>query len=202
MTSLFADSDFEQRTFNDMECCDDLILYKFFNDCSFVNCNFTNTKFDGCNFNNCRFENCNLSLVKIPGCYIHATCFTTCKLVGIDWTAATWKVSSKRRVPFTNQFRESILDYSLFVGLNLSGVEMVGCMAREVYFERANLQHGNFANTDFSGAIFTNCDLSGSDLSEARNYSINPTYNTLTKAKFSLPEAMSLIYTLDIELVD
>lgn len=36
----------------------------------------------------------------------------------------------------------------------------------------------------------------------ARNYAIDPTQNTLKKAKFSLPEAMSLLRSLDIELID
>jgi hypothetical protein len=34
----------------------------------------------------------------------------------------------------------------------------------------------------------------------ARNYHINPETNTLSDARFSLPEAMSLLYAMDIRL--
>jgi fluoroquinolone resistance protein len=42
--------------------------------------------------------------------------------------------------------------------------------------------------------------LSGADLSQARNYMIDPGLNELKKAKFSLPEAMALLYNMDITL--
>ena len=40
------------------------------------------------------------------------------------------------------------------------------------------------------------------DLSAARNCQISPTQNTVTKAKFSLPEALALLYSMDIELIE
>jgi len=42
--------------------------------------------------------------------------------------------------------------------------------------------------------------LTEADLSKARNYLIDPGLNQLKKAKFSLPEAMSLLYNMDIIL--
>jgi hypothetical protein len=44
--------------------------------------------------------------------------------------------------------------------------------------------------------------LSDADLSQARNYMVDPSKNILKKAKFSLPEAMSLLYCMDIVLKD
>jgi len=38
------------------------------------------------------------------------------------------------------------------------------------------------------------------DLRFARNYQIDPSQNKVHKARFSLPEAMSLLYSMDIDL--
>lgn len=43
-------------------------------------------------------------------------------------------------------------------------------------------------------------NLTKADLRQAKNYSIRPDSNKIKKAKFSLPEAMLLLYGLDIEL--
>jgi hypothetical protein len=48
--------------------------------------------------------------------------------------------------------------------------------------------------------LFINTDLRQADLSEARNYQIAPGKNDLRGARFFLPEAMSLLYNLDIDL--
>ena len=44
--------------------------------------------------------------------------------------------------------------------------------------------------------------LTEADLRGARNYHVAPGENVLTKAKFSLPEAISLLYSLDIDLTE
>ena len=40
--------------------------------------------------------------------------------------------------------------------------------------------------------------LTGCTAVDAKNYTIHPALNKLSKARFSLPEAMSLLYCLDI----
>lgn len=201
MNNIITDSDFEQIEFNDITINDETLDDKFFFDCIFTNCDFTDSKFVNCKFNNCKFLNCNLSLIKIPKCYLSGNTFDKCKMVGIDWTVGAWKTPSKKRQPFTNIFRNSSLDYSFFVGMNLTEIKMIHCTAKEVYFDRAIICEGDFDGTDLERAIFTNCDLTKTDFSNAQNYSINPTLNIISQAKFSMPEALALIYALDIEIV-
>jgi len=50
--------------------------------------------------------------------------------------------------------------------------------------------------------MFGNTNLTEADLSRACNYRIDPAQNVLGQAKFSLPEAMSLLYSMDIVLVE
>jgi hypothetical protein len=44
--------------------------------------------------------------------------------------------------------------------------------------------------------------LTQADFTGATNYAIAASLNTLKKTKFSLPEAMSLLYSLDIILTE
>jgi uncharacterized protein YjbI with pentapeptide repeats len=73
-------------------------------------------------------------------------------------------------------------------------------MAVNVDFREADLSKADFGGSDLSDSLFLNTTLVEADLSRARNYTIAPNANELRKAKFSLPEAMSLLYNLDIDM--
>ena len=79
---------------------------------------------------------------------------------------------------------------------------MVDCVAVDVDFREADLSQADFAGSDLSESLFVNTDLSEADLSRARNYLIDPGQNVLKGARFSMPEAMSLLYNMDIILTD
>ena len=72
----------------------------------------------------------------------------------------------------------------------------------DVDFRETDLSQADFAGTNLCDSLFLATDLTEADLSQARNYQIDPSQNTVRKAKFSLPEAMSLLYGLDIVLVE
>ncbi len=72
----------------------------------------------------------------------------------------------------------------------------------DVDFRETDLAQANFKGTDLADSLFVATDLTEADLSQARNYRIDPSQNIVKKAKFSLPEAMSLLYGLDIVLVE
>jgi uncharacterized protein YjbI with pentapeptide repeats len=70
----------------------------------------------------------------------------------------------------------------------------------EVDFSGATLEGAAFVDSDLSGARFVRTRLSGADFRSARNYRIDPTANRLAGARFSLPEAISLLGAFDIVL--
>ena len=72
----------------------------------------------------------------------------------------------------------------------------------DVDFAEADLTGANLTHTDFQESRFFKTNLTQADFSHAVRYSIAVHLNTVKKAKFSLPEAMSLLYALDILLVD
>jgi uncharacterized protein YjbI with pentapeptide repeats len=125
--------------------------------------------------------------------------FEGCKVIGINWTEASWQKGGFFRLI---DFHDCTLNYSSFFGLKLKGIKITQSTAREVDFGETDLTAGVFDHTDFSGSIFMHTDLTEADFTTATNYSISAKNNTLKKTKFALPEAMSLLYSLDIILVD
>ena len=121
--------------------------------------------------------------------------FQDSQVIGVNWALALWE-----KAGFLNSvaFKGCALTYSTFIGLTLHEVKIIDCVARDVDFSEAVLKEADFSGTDLSESRFMGTDLSGADLSKARNYTIDATQNTLKGAKFSLPEAMSLLYSLDI----
>jgi uncharacterized protein YjbI with pentapeptide repeats len=99
-------------------------------------------------------------------------------------------------------FFKSALSHSTFIGLSLKGIQIKACLATGVDFREADLSQADFAGTDLSESLFGDTNLTEADLSRARNYHIDPSQNAVKQAKFSLPEAMSLLYGLDIVLVE
>jgi fluoroquinolone resistance protein len=170
-----------------------------FYDCSFENCSLVETTVRNCRFVNCLFEQCDLSLVQLPGTRFSATRFAESRLVGVNWTLADWE-TTKLGTPIG--FRDCTINYATFIGLSLPRIEITGCSAVDVDFRDADLSRATFAGTDLAQSLFGNTDLTEADLSQARNYEINPGQNIVQRARFAMPEAMSLLYHLDIILVD
>ena len=178
----------------------DQVHQKEFGSCTFIKCFFNETDFQDCSFHDCTFKGCDLSLVKLKGCSFTNTRFEDSQVIGVNWTETAWATS---KVIFTPvDFFGCVINYSTFMGLNLKKAVMSKCTARDVSFEEANLTQANCTFTDFMNSRFIHTNLTGVDFTGAKNYAIAPGLNTLKKTKFSLPEAMSLLYNLDITLTD
>lgn len=170
-----------------------------FEDCTFVSCDFSETFFSSCKFIECRFENCNLSLMKLTNTKMSDVDFGSCKMIGIDWTMGDWK-SLLNADPL--HFRECILNDSNFFGLSLEGMVMKECRAKEVDFRNATLKKADFTGTDFKGALFGNTHLEGANFADTSNTMIDIRTNHLKGAIFSRYEALFLLETMGIVLVD
>jgi len=175
------------------------IIKAEFESCTFVSCDFSETFFSSCRFDECHFENCNLSLIKLTDSKLSDVTFDACKMIGIDWTMADWK-SLLSAEPI--RFKECILNDSNFFGLNLEGLVIKECRAKEVDFQNASLQKANFTGTDFKGALFQNTHLEEANFTEAQNTHMDITKNYLKGAIFSRYEALYLLETIGIVLVD
>ena len=120
-----------------------------FEDCEFNDCDFSSATFTRCKFLNCSFNRCNLSLIKVPYSHFFEIDFVDCKIVGVDWTRATW--------PSFNLcseliFTRCILNDASFFGLSLNELKLEECKLYEV----------DFREGDFSNSVMTYCDFTNS----------------------------------------
>ncbi|MEM7115674.1 MAG: pentapeptide repeat-containing protein [Chloroflexota bacterium] len=199
MSTISSDTEYIDQTFKGVQLGGIELRGSDFDSCHFSDCNFADATWRDCQFTNCVFQQCDLSLVQVPATSFLATRFESCKLIGVDWTRADWN-PIRRDSPIS--FLSCTLNHSTFIGLNLCRLQLTESMAANVDFREANLSRASFANTDLLDSLFLNTNMTGADLSQARQYTIAPQHNNLKQTKFSLPEAMSLLYNLDIVLVE
>ena len=105
-----------------------------------------------------------------------------------------------QRKPF--DFDHCVLNHSLFFGLDLKDIKMSHCSVINANFEETNLSRADCTKSDFKNAHFNRTNLTETNFIGAVNYAISSAANTLKKTRFSLPEAISLLYNLDIVLED
>ena len=198
MTALISsEKRYNDQEFKELNLDGTKINSSEFIDCEFINCSFVESEFKQCRFVNCDFKYCDLSLSKVPGSLFNYTCFENSKIIGVNWAQADWPISDLGQ-PIS--FLKSAINHSTFIGLSLKSIQIIDCAAVDVDFREADLSKSDFSGSDLSESLFIHTNLSGANLSQARNYLIDPGLNDLKKAKFSLPEAMSLLYNMDIIL--
>jgi fluoroquinolone resistance protein len=129
----------------------------------------------------------------MDGCRFQDTFFDECKIVGGEF----FKCDDRF---FTLQFKNSILMGCNFSDLKMKKASFWGSKVKDCHFNHTFLVEVDFRETDLSGSIFHHADLSKADFRDAKNYSIDPQTNTLKKASFSIPEALSLLNFFDIKI--
>lgn len=179
-----------QETFFNVSLADEAVESIEFEECGFNGCSFISCKFLRCKFINCKFYDCITSAINSVDSIISDISFDRCKVIGWDWT----KASQLHGLSFTG----CQLNYSNFAALKLSGIKMISCDAKEVNFNGTDLRDGIFTGTDLERSIFHKTNLTKADLRGAFNYTIDARNNTLKKTRFSLPDALSLLNSLDI----
>jgi fluoroquinolone resistance protein len=198
----FFDDLYEDQVFRSLSMDRQEITAVTFSACAFTKCSFEEAAFTACRFQDCTFKNCNLNLAKVDGTAFRTTRFESSKLVGVNWAKAAWGKSGARQIFASIDFFDCVLNYSSFTELSLPKINMKKCTARDVDFSEANLQGADFSFTDFTNSQFRHTNLAEANFAGAANYSIHPSMNVLKKTRFSLPEALSLLYNLDIEIVE
>jgi uncharacterized protein YjbI with pentapeptide repeats len=194
---IISGNHYTDQEFNDVHLDGIQIISSEFVDCTLNQCSFVETELIKCRFVNCAFRDCDLTLVKFPESVFTSIRFENSKIIGVNWTQAVWTAAVLGR-PL--HFLKSTLNHSTFIGLNLKGMQILNCNAVNVDFREADLTSADFSGSDLTDSLFLHTKLREANLAQARNYSINPGLNDLQAAKFSMPEAISLLYNMDIEL--
>jgi fluoroquinolone resistance protein len=196
-TTIETGSRYGEAVFRDLDLEGLELASCEFQECRFVGLHLKESEFRACRFVECAFEQCDLSLIRVPQSTFSACRFEDSKIIGVNWTEARWP---EQRLWAPVGFERCTLNHSTFLGLVLKTMRVIDCTAHDVDFREADLTEACFRGTDLSGSLFVNTNLTRADLASARNYRIDPRGNTLKGARFSLPEAVSLLDGLDIEL--
>ena len=196
---IWTQTEHAGQVFKDVHLKRAQVVASEFYDCTFVHCSFVESVLRDCRLASCTFQACDLSLLQVPNSTFSATRFEDCKVIGVNWTRANWPEARLHR-PIG--FLKCAISHSTFIGLSLKQIQIRDCVAVDVDFREADLSQADLTGSDLSESLFSNTNLTEADLSGAHNYHIDPTQNTLKQAKFSLPEAISLLYGLDIILSD
>ncbi len=199
--TVFDDKEDEyySKNFNGLNLSSKEINSKVFESCTFNECDFSEAIFSKCKFVDCMFIKCNLSVIKIITSKYTDVSFDECKVIGVDWTKALWPDIS---LSSSLKFQNCIISDSSFFGLSLREIVIQACKAHDVDFRESDLGEANFTQTDFSNSLFGKTNLASADFTEACNYQIDVYDNEIKNAKFSRYQALELLDSLGIELVD
>jgi uncharacterized protein YjbI with pentapeptide repeats len=161
--------------------------------CTFVDCDFSNADLGGSSFGKCTFRRCNLSNARLNGAAFREVKFADCKLMGLHFDSCN---------PIGLEFsaESCLLNYSFFVQVKMRKTRFKDCQMREADFTGADFTDSVFDHCDLLSAVFDGTNLERADLSTAHSYSIDPEKNRIRRAKFSLPDVIGLLNRYDIEI--
>jgi fluoroquinolone resistance protein len=161
-----------------------------FEDCLFELCSLVNCKLVKVRFINCQFKDCLLSGVVPMDSRFLEVAFRGSKVNAVDWT----KTQEIRDL----SFQDCQVNFSNFRFLKLEGLKMTRCQVKDSDFVESDLSGADFKYSDLENSLFFKTNLTSADFKGAVNYHIDVRQNTLEKARFSLPEALVLLNSLDI----
>jgi fluoroquinolone resistance protein len=183
----------EQKEFKNIDYSEKTLRNRDFNKCKFIDCYFTQSDLRTNNFDNCFFENCNFTMTVVEGVGFRDATFKSCKILGVDFSQCNIFL-------FSFHFDNCIMDYCTFYGRKLKKTNFVHCLLKNVDFSETDLTSSVFSNSDLTGAMFSNTLLEKVDFRTATNFSIDPEFNRLKKAKFSAFQLEGLLYKYQLEI--
>lgn len=164
-------------------------------ECVFVKCVFANAVLRNVKFANCRFEDCVLRNASFKACSLLNGVFHNCALIGLDWSPVR---RHGARLALLGKMTSCTVKYNTFVDVGLSKADFAGSILHDCYFQDCALGQASFRECDLRNTVFHHCDLSRADFRDARNYGINVMNNKISKARFSLPDAIGLLAGFDV----
>jgi uncharacterized protein YjbI with pentapeptide repeats len=164
-----------------------------FDGCIFRNCDFSASDFSYNTFIDCEFIDCNMGMTKLTGSSLKSVSFKTCKLLGIEFHLC-------EDFLFSVDFENCILDYSSFANKKMPKTRFLNCSMKEVVFIGADLTKSVFENANLDNAVFNDTQLKEADFTTAYNYKIDPEFNPMKKAKFSMMGIPGLLEKYDLKI--
>lgn len=197
LSSIESNEEYFEKSFVSLDMNKSTIIKTIFEECNFIDCHFSEATFNHCKFVDCAFKSSDLSLAKLNDSTFVDIEFNACKMTGVNWTSANWPNFTLACPVF---FNACDLSLSNFYELKLPEISMIDCKAHDVDFRECDMTSADFSNTDLEKSQFIHTNLSKANFIGAISYFISPVENCISKAKFSLPEAINLLQCFNIEV--
>ena len=199
MKDVVDAGDYYEETFKGLDSAERRFAGITFEECEFIDCDFSACQFQGCKFTNCDFKRCNLSLADFSNSQLFGISFSDCKLVGVDCTKADWPQYYR---DFELKFKRCLLNDASFYGLTLNELVLDECKVHDADFREGNFADSKMTLCTFDRSLFMHTNLERVDFSDSTGCSIDVLANELKGATFSSFEAVHLLESLGIVLVD
>lgn len=184
---LFENIKLNGQVLNDME----------FTECEFRECSFENCQINRCSFHSCIFSHCGIISLRSKDSQIRFAEFSKCNLIGVHWNELIIKRAVFEPIKkMTNCF----LKYNTFMDINFTRFDFSGSSIQESVFDECVLKESVFKGCRLEGTQYLNCDLQKADFRETSGYQIDITANKLKGAKFSFPDVINLLNSLEITI--
>ncbi len=185
----------QNKNFSTINYAEKELTGREFDKCTFQNIDFSNCKIQNCIFSDCILEDCNLSLTQLINTGFSSVKFKNCKLLGVDFNPV-------RDFSFSVSFDTCILDYASFSRKKLRNTLFKKCRIQEVNFQESDLTGSIFADCDLTRTFFNNTILNEADFTSAYNFSIDPEKNKMKKAKFVVAGLQGLLEKYNLVIVE
>jgi len=186
---LFDNIEFENKDFTS-----ESIELGEYEDCSFVNCNFSQVDLSNFMFINCIFTGSNLSLVKLINTVVREVVFKECKMIGLFFDTVN-------PFGFLCSFDHCNLSSSSFYKVSMKNSQFSNSTLVDVDFTECDLNGSVLQNCDLTNAVFDQSNLEKVDFRTSYNYVIDIDRNRIKKSQHSLQSIHGLLYKYDI-LID
>lgn len=164
-----------------------------YENCIFIQCDFSGSNLSGVNFIACTFTDCNLSLSKINQTSFREVTFKQSKLLGLHFNHCNDFL-------FDVNFENCTLNLCSFYQLKMKKTVFLQCEMNEVDFTETDISQALMDECDLTGSIFENTILEKADLRGAHHFCIDPEKNKIKKMKVSRHALSGFLEKYDLQI--
>jgi fluoroquinolone resistance protein len=181
------------QTFENHIIATDPLPQAEYEQCTFVNCDWTGADLRHVKWMACRFVDCNLSLANIEHAAFQDVHFERCKMLGLRFDRCNG-------FGLSLGFERCVLNDCSFFRLVLKKTAFIHCSLIHADFAEANLTEAVFDDCNLDGAIFDQTNLQKADLRTAYHWVVDPEQNQIRQARFEAENLAGLLTKYDLKL--
>jgi len=188
---------FENEGFQDLALTGEQLEGLTLVDCDFTRCVFEDCKASRCALTECRFANCRIINPKFDYSQAKFLTLEDCQLTGVNWGLLMPSGGFGEPIEKLAACR---MKYNFFTEMDLRKFPFAGSILDSCTFADCKLMESDFSDCPLGGTEFFRCDLTGADFRKATGYRVDLLNCVVKRARFTLPEAADLLYSLGIRL--